>query len=95
LPHPTARASRRRSPRRRQDRRHRLGVDRLDNSTPRRRQETVDVCGPGIGLDFVPRSPLNSVQIPAKAPSDRSSLSANQTTSWSPDWAQARIRRSC
>jgi hypothetical protein len=23
-------------------------------------------CGPGIGLDLVPRSPLNSVQMPAK-----------------------------
>jgi hypothetical protein len=30
----------------------------------------------------VPRSPLNSVQIPAKANSGRSSLSANQTTSF-------------
>jgi hypothetical protein len=39
-------------------------------------------CGPGIGFDFVPRSPLNSVQIPANAQSGRSSSSANQTTSF-------------
>src|SRR5712671_1995386 len=38
--------------------------------------------GPGIGLDLVPRSPLNSVQMPAKASSGRSSLAANQTTSF-------------
>src|SRR6201982_3210239 len=37
-------------------------------------------CGPGIGFDFVPRSPLNVVQMPAKANSGRSSLSANHTT---------------
>src|ERR1700686_1505504 len=35
-----------------------------------------------MGLDFVPRSPLNSVQMPAKANNGRSSLSANQTTSF-------------
>jgi hypothetical protein len=40
--------------------------------------------GPGIGLDFVQRSPLNSLQMPAKAISGRSSLSANQTTSLLP-----------
>ena len=34
------------------------------------------------GLDFVPRSPLNLVQMPAKAKSGRSLLSANQTTSF-------------
>src|SRR6266403_6063922 len=39
-------------------------------------------CGPGTGLDFVPRSPLNVVQMPAKANSDLSSLSANHTTSF-------------
>src|SRR5262249_58659325 len=39
-------------------------------------------CGPGIGFDFVPRSPLNTVQIPAKAARGRSLLSANQTTSF-------------
>ena len=33
-------------------------------------------------MDLVPRSPLNSVQIPAKAASGRSSLRANQTTSF-------------
>src|SRR5882724_7335331 len=35
-----------------------------------------------MGFDFVPRSPLNSVQMPAKANSGRSSLRANQTTSF-------------
>jgi hypothetical protein len=35
-------------------------------------------CGPGIGFDFVPRSPLNSVQKPAKQVSGRSSLIANR-----------------
>jgi hypothetical protein len=39
-------------------------------------------CGPRIGLDFVPRSPLNVVQIPANANGGRSSLKANQTTSF-------------
>src|SRR6478735_4173446 len=34
------------------------------------------------GFDFVPRSPLNSVQMPAKQVSGRSSLIANQTTSF-------------
>src|SRR5258705_13525640 len=37
---------------------------------------------PGSGFDFVPRSPLNVVQMPAKANSGRSSLSANHTTSF-------------
>lgn len=32
------------------------------------------LCGPGIGFDFVPRSPLNSVQMPAKAVSGLLSL---------------------
>src|ERR1700721_1508944 len=35
-----------------------------------------------MGFDLVPRSPLNSVQMPANAVSARSSLSANQTTSF-------------
>src|ERR1700742_2234248 len=35
-----------------------------------------------MGLDFVPRSPLNSVQLPAKQNSGRLSSSANQTTSF-------------
>src|SRR6266513_4825775 len=39
-------------------------------------------CGPGIGFDLVPRSPLNSVQIPANANSGRSSSRANHTTSF-------------
>jgi hypothetical protein len=36
-------------------------------------------CGPRTGFDLVPRSHLNSVQIPAKANSGRSSLSAGRT----------------
>src|SRR5580704_15293751 len=61
-------------------------MDRLDDGIGRSRQETVHVmrCGPGIGFDSMPRSPLNSVQMPAKANSGRSSLSANQTTSFLP-----------
>src|ERR1700720_4777327 len=35
-----------------------------------------------MGFDLVPRSPLNSVQMPANAISGLSSLSANQTTSF-------------
>src|SRR3954452_21135520 len=35
-----------------------------------------------MGFDLVPRSPLNVVQMPAKAHSGRSSFSANQTTSF-------------
>src|SRR4029077_17246993 len=35
-----------------------------------------------MGFDLVPLSPLNSVQMPAKANSGRSSLRANQTTSF-------------
>src|SRR5579872_4791672 len=35
-----------------------------------------------MGFDFVPRSPLYVVQIPANAVRGRSSLSANQTTSF-------------
>ena len=38
--------------------------------------------GPGTGLDLAPRSPLNSVQMPAKANKGRSSLRANHTTSF-------------
>jgi hypothetical protein len=53
-------------------------------------------CGPGMGFDLVPRSPLNSVQIPANAVSGRSSLAANQTTSFFlvSGLAPARIRQS-
>src|SRR6267143_4761451 len=35
-----------------------------------------------MGFDLVPRSPLNSAQIPANANGGQSSLSANQTTSF-------------
>jgi len=38
--------------------------------------------GAGIGLDFVPRLPLNSVQMLAKQNKGRLSLSANQTASF-------------
>src|ERR1700731_3725147 len=37
-----------------------------------------------MGFDLVPRSPLNSVQMPAKANSGRSSFNANHTTSFLP-----------
>src|SRR6478672_5598950 len=47
-----------------------------------REEKTIDLMRPGTGFDFVPRSPLNVVQIPAKANSERSSLSANHTTSF-------------
>src|SRR5665213_2275251 len=40
------------------------------------------LCGPGIGFDLAPRSPLNSVQMPANAVRDRFSSSANHTTSF-------------
>src|SRR5262245_36311199 len=66
----------------RQDHRHGLGMDRLDDRVRRRRQEAVDLVRPRHGFDFVPRSPLNAVQMAAKANSGRSSLSANQTTSF-------------
>src|SRR6478609_9427928 len=49
------------------------------------RDETLNLgvrCGPAIGLDLVPRSPLNSVQMPANDDSGRSSPWANQTTSF-------------
>jgi hypothetical protein len=56
-----------------------------------------DVVGPGISLDLVPRSPLNSVQIPAKANNGRLSFKANQTTSFflAQGLAPAHIPRSC
>ena len=28
-------------------------------------RKPIALCGPGTGLDFVPRSPLNVVQMPA------------------------------
>ena len=41
----------------RQDHRHRLGMDRLDDCVGRCGQEAIETrCGPGIGLDIVPRS---------------------------------------
>jgi hypothetical protein len=39
----------------------------------------VTCSGPATGFDLVPRSPLNVVQMPAKANGGRSSFSANQT----------------
>ena len=57
-------------------------MDRLDNSVGRCREKTIDLMRSRTGFDFVPRSPLNVVQMPPKANSGRSSLSANQTTSF-------------
>jgi hypothetical protein len=54
-------------------------MDRVNDRIGRRREEAIDQMGPGIGFDFVPRSPLNSVHMPAKTKSGRFSLSANQT----------------
>jgi hypothetical protein len=65
----------------RQDHRHRLGMDRRDDSVRRGGEKAVDQ-GPGSGFDFGPRSPLNSVQMPANAVSGRSLPSANHTTSF-------------
>jgi hypothetical protein len=65
-----------------QDHRHGLRMDRLDYRVWRCREKTIDLMRPGTGFDFVPRSPLNDVQKPAKAVSGRSSLSANHTTSF-------------
>jgi hypothetical protein len=62
------------------DDRHGLFMDPLDHGVRRRGQNQR--LGPGTGLDFVPRSPLNSVQMPAKAASGRSSFRANQTISF-------------
>jgi hypothetical protein len=60
-----------------------LRMDRLDDDVGRRCHETVDRVRASIGLDLVPPpSPLNSVQMPAKAKSGRSSLRANRTTSF-------------
>src|SRR6478672_2596237 len=47
-----------------------------------REEKTIDLMRPGTGFDFVPRSPLNVVQMLAKANSGRSSASANHTTSF-------------
>jgi hypothetical protein len=56
---------------RRQDDGHRLRMHGVDDGVRRRREEAVDEVRAGIGLDFVPRSPLNSVQMPAKQNSGR------------------------
>jgi hypothetical protein len=40
------------------------------------------LCGPGIGFDFVPRSPLNSVQMPREAGQRPIIIDRNQTTSF-------------
>jgi hypothetical protein len=66
----------------RQNHWHRLWMNRLNDRVRRRRQETVDQVRTRDGLDLVPRSPLNSVQMPAKANRGRSASSANQTTSF-------------
>jgi len=74
----------------------RLWMDRFDDRVRRRGQEPVDQVRAGDRFDLVPRSPLNSVQIPANANGGRFSLSANQTTSffWSPGSAPTPLHRS-
>jgi hypothetical protein len=57
---------------RRQDQRHGLGMNRLNDRVRRRRLKPVDEMGTRSGFDLVPRSPLNSVQMPAKTKSGRS-----------------------
>jgi hypothetical protein len=59
-------------------------MDWLDHRVRRCREKAIDLMRPRHRLDFVPRSPLNTVHMPAKANSGRSSLSANQTTSFLP-----------
>jgi hypothetical protein len=49
----------------RQDHRHGFGMDRLDDGVSLGRQEAVDKVWAGEGLDFVPRSPLYSVEMPS------------------------------
>jgi hypothetical protein len=49
----------------RQNHRHRLQMDRLDDRVRRCRQGVIDEMGRGIGFDFMSLSPLNSVQMPA------------------------------
>jgi hypothetical protein len=60
-----------------QDNGHSLRVNRLNDRIGAVVRKPYTRCGPGTGFDFVPRSPLYSVQIPAKAHSGRSSFSAN------------------
>jgi hypothetical protein len=57
-------------------------MDRLDHRVRRCREKTIDEMRAGNGLRLGARSPLNVVQIPAKAVSGRSSLNANHTTSF-------------
>src|SRR5947209_5147450 len=59
-----------------------LGIDWLDDRVRRRCEEAVDKMWPRDQLRLVPRSPLYTVQMPAKANRGWSSLSANQTTSF-------------
>jgi Phage integrase family len=63
----------------RQDHRHRLGMDRLDDRVRRGRQKAVDEVRAGDRLRLRAPVSFDSVQIPAKAVSGLSSLSANQT----------------
>src|SRR6202035_4514637 len=49
----------------RQDHRHGFGMDRFDDGFGAVARKPYTRCGPGIGFDLVPPSPLNSVQIPA------------------------------
>ena len=57
-------------------------MDRFNDRVWRGREEIADQMRAGDRL--VPRSPLNSVQMPAKANSGRPSLRANHTTSFLP-----------
>jgi hypothetical protein len=62
-------------------------MDRRHDGVRRRGEKAIDGVRArdwlGLGaLDSVPRSPLNSVHIPANVASGRSSLNANQTTSF-------------
>jgi hypothetical protein len=62
--------------------RYRLGLS-IQMHVRCRRQKAIDEVGPGIGFDL---APLKVVQMPAKAVSGRSSLSANQTAFFFSAW---------
>jgi hypothetical protein len=82
-PHPMAPASKRRAlPRSSGSRAWLWDVSARRSRSARTSEGRRRDCGPGTGFDSVPRSPLNSVQMPAKVNSGRSSLSANHTTSF-------------
>jgi hypothetical protein len=83
---------------RQQDDRHRLGMDWLDNCIRPRREKAIDVVRPGTGLDFVPRSPLNSVQMPAKqvsAPEPNPETKKKDVVWFAINADRPHIRRNC